>query len=779
MQKLSILLFGIFLIPFLSFSQELNLKEIMKGQDFTGYWPSNPEWSPDSKSIIFTWKQEGDSSLGKYRYFIENNQIEHLVDSEYSFLPRGGIYNRSMDKCLFSRNGDLHIYYPQEDYTEQITKTKANEYSARFNFDETAVIYTKGGELYKWDLFDGSTVQLSNFDALEKNEKEKTAMNLHLETEQLELISILRERKDKRETALKAYEEGQDKYPPPFEQKVGSISKMTLSADERFILFYQSLASSDKLTEVPNYVTEDGFTSSKKARVKVGSDTKSDEIWILSLDSGKYTKVDFSELPDYSKIPNYYSEYNREDSSYAPKIRCHGPYESDNGEHIVFLLKAQDNKSRWIAKIDLKDARVECLVYERDETWIGGPGISGWNSNSGTIGFLPESNSFYYQSEKTGYSHLYLYNMDNGKKRALTTGNWEVLNARPSKDGKFFYLEASAEDPFNTSLYKLSIEPNSAIEKMSNMEGANRFVLSPDNKHFIITHSTSNSPWELYVKKNKKNSKSERITHSTSVSFDEYEWRIPEIIKFKAADGEDVPARIYKPATTKKNGKAVIFVHGAGYLHNVHNWWSNYYREFMFHNLLADKGYTVLDIDYRGSAGYGRDWRTAIYRNMGGKDLSDQIDGAKYLVQEEDIKNDKIGIYGGSYGGFITLMALFNHPGTFLCGAALRSVTDWAHYNHPYTANILNTPVLDSIAYRRSSPIYYAEGLEDDLLLCHGVLDNNVQFQDVVRLSQRLIELEKENWEMALFPLEAHGFKEASSWFDEYRRILKLFEEEL
>ena len=124
-------------------------------------------------------------------------------------------------------------------------------------------------------------------------------------------------------------------------------------------------------------------------------------------------------------------------------------------------------------------------------------------------------------------------------------------------------------------------------------------------------------------------------------------------------------------------------------------------------------------------------------------------------------------------------MALLTEPGKFKCGAAIRSVTDWAHYNHEYTSNILNTPVTDSIAFRRSSPIYFAEGLQDHLLMLHGVLDDNVQFQDVVRLSQRLIELGKENWELALFPLEPHGFKEASSWIDEYKRILKLFEENL
>jgi len=211
----------------------------------------------------------------------------------------------------------------------------------------------------------------------------------------------------------------------------------------------------------------------------------------------------------------------------------------------------------------------------------------------------------------------------------------------------------------------------------------------------------------------------------------------------------------------------------------VHKWWSSYYREYMFNQLLASKGYAVLDLDYRGSAGQGRDWRTAIYRHMGGKDLDDQVDGARWLVQHLGVDSTKVGIYGGSYGGFITLMAMFTRPGVFAAGAALRPVTDWAHYNHPYTARILNEPQDDSVAYRQSSPIYFAEGLEGRLLICHGMVDDNVHFQDTARLMQRLIELKKQNWEVALYPVERHGFMRNDSWTDEYRRILKLFEETL
>src|SRR5690606_732029 len=330
--------------------------------------------------------------------------------------------------------------------------------------------------------------------------------------------------------------------------------------------------------------------------------------------------------------------------------------------------------------------------------------------------------------------------------------------------------------PGEQQFYKLSIADGKK-ERITSMTGANQVVIYPDEKTIAFLHSYSNKPWELYLQDNKPGAKPRQITTlGASEEFKSYPWRDPEVITFKARDGALVHARLYKPTTPHASKPAVIFVHGAGYLQNAHKWWSNYFREYMFHNLLADNGYYVIDIDYRGSAGYGRDWRTGIYRHMGGKDLSDHVDAAKYLVNSFGVDPKRIGIYGGSYGGFITLMAMFNEPEVFAAGASLRPVTDWANYNHPYTSNILNEPLNDSIAYRKSSPLYFAEGLKGDLLICHGMIDVNVHYQDAVKLTQRLIELGKDNWELASYPMEDHGFVEPSSWTDEYKRIFKLFE---
>jgi dipeptidyl aminopeptidase/acylaminoacyl peptidase len=315
------------------------------------------------------------------------------------------------------------------------------------------------------------------------------------------------------------------------------------------------------------------------------------------------------------------------------------------------------------------------------------------------------------------------------------------------------------------------------------MTGGSSGEVSPDDSTFGIIYSASTKPHEVYVMPNKPGAVAKQVTTTPTDEWRSFKWAEPQLITYKTRDGVDVYARLFTPemvgAKRDPAAPAVVFVHGAGYAQNAHKYWPSYYREYMFHNLLASRGYVVLDPDYRASSGYGRDWRTAIYRHMGGKDLEDVIDGARFLVDTQRVHPKRIGVYGGSYGGFITLMAMFTTPDVFAAGAALRPVTDWSHYNHGYTSNILNEPHADAESYRKSSPIYFAEGLKGALLICHGMVDTNVLFQDSVRLAQRLVELRKENWSMAPYPVENHGFEDAASWADEYKRILKLFEDNL
>jgi len=429
--------------------------------------------------------------------------------------------------------------------------------------------------------------------------------------------------------------------------------------------------------------------------------------------------------------------------------------------------------------LDPASGKTKVIDTLHDDAWVREIGFGG----SG-LEFLPDDKRVWFLSERDGWMHLYTLDIsaDNPKPRQLTSGKWEITAAELSRDGRKFFITSTENHPGERHLYTVPIDGGSRT-RITSMTGSNDATVSPDESTLGLVYSYSNKPPEVYVMANAPGARATQVTTTPTEEWRAFNWIDPRVITFKARDGVDVYARVFTPEMigAKRDGSrpAVVFVHGAGYLQNAHKYWSTYFREYMFHNVLASKGYVVLDVDYRASSGYGRDWRAAIYRHMGGKDLEDIVDGARYLVEKEGVNARRIGVYGGSYGGFITLMAMFTTPDVFAAGAALRPVTDWAHYNHGYTSNILNIPQKDAEAYRKSSPIYFAGGLKGALLICHGMVDTNVHFQDSVRLAQRLIELRKENWEIAPYPVEDHGFTEETSWADEYKRILKLFETNL
>ena len=758
---------------------ELSVEKIMQDPKWMGTFPSNIKWDQSSSAIYFDYNMDNAASDSLYRIRLTNpKKIERVgwkEEEDINFAR--GTYDKAKTKKIYSKGNTLIVFdikSGKETEVLQFPKKIGNPYFLAdedwiaFEADNNAYIYShKSGVLKK-------LTQIKTGEEYKKKDPKTSDKSTFLEAENLKLLGVVKERKDKKETTKEIRNARKEKEAYTYYSGDNEVTNLKVSPDAKYVTFSLFERGKSDTTIVPNYIDASSYTTDLKTRSKVGEDQMKVELAIYNIEKDTVYRVETNTLPGIKDLPDYVKDYP--DKEWEEKDRdviASNAYFSDNGQLAIVNVRSKDNKDRWIAKIDLGTGALTNLDRQRDEAWIAGPGI-GWSMGGGTLGWLPDNKHIYFQSEATGYSHLYLLDVSNGNKKALTSGNYEVFSPFISKDKKSWFLTTSEKGPGERHFYKMPLM-GGKMEQLTSMTGNNDVTLSPDEKTMAILHSYSNRPWELFYKTNNAKSQAIQLTSGQSDVFKSYNWRDPQLITFKAEDGAQVPARLYVPEASVKNNAAVIFVHGAGYLQNVHKWWSSYFREYMFHNLLTDLGYTVIDIDYRGSAGYGRDWRTGIYRHMGGKDLSDQVDGAKYLMDNYSIDKDKIGIYGGSYGGFITLMALFNEADTFTSGAALRSVTDWAHYNHGYTANILNEPFNDPIAYERSSPIYFAEGLKGNLLIAHGMVDVNVHFQDVVRLAQRLIELGKDNWEMAIYPAEDHGFVEPSSWTDEYRRILKLF----
>lgn len=776
-------LFTVILTNLVFAQSELSVPKIMQDPTWMGTFPSNVRWDEKGQTIYFNYNQDKDPADSLYKINLQNQSYISKVSTleKHRQIPSSSVFNHDRTKKIFIQNQKLMVFDVKTQKTAEVLQLNNSISNPQFLGEGNLVSFESDNNIYIYHLERGNLKKLTNIKSGDESNKKDTELSekeLWLKEDNLELLQVIREREDKKEKS-EAFRKAISKQEPyAFYTGKKGVTNMNVSPDTTYVTF--ALVTRDtetKRTNVPDYTDASSYTVNLPARPKVGEEPVKIELAIYDLKRDTVYMADLNTLEGIEDLPDFVTDYPDKEWEEEPrKVLPSKVYFSDNSQYAVFSVRSQDNKDKWIASLNMATGEVTTLDRQRDEAWIAGPGL-GYSFGGGTFGWLPDNKHIYFQSEESGYSHLYILDITTGNKKALTEGDYEVFDPFISKDKKSWYFTSSEVHPGERHFYRMPLMGGKK-EKLTSMEGNNDVSLSPDEKHLAILYSNSNTPWELYLQPINK-PQATKLTTGQSDEFKSYDWRKPELIKFEAQDGAMVPARLYVPDEDKRNGAAVVFVHGAGYLQNAHKWWSSYFREYMFHNLLTDLGYTVLDIDYRGSAGYGRDWRTGIYRHMGGKDLSDQVDGVKHLVKNYNVNAEKIGIYGGSYGGFITLMALFNEPETFKSGAALRSVTDWAHYNHPYTSNILNEPYNDPIAYKRSSPIYFAEGLEGNLLIAHGMVDVNVHFQDVVRLAQRLIELEKDNWEMAVYPVEDHGFVEPSSWTDEYKRILKLFNDTL
>ena len=747
---------------------DLTIPNIMRGPEVYGREPQRVRWSADGRWIYFYWNPPGtkwSEPLCPYRVraapgATPERLTEAEIDSAGPVFADGSV-SRDRSVKVTAYEGDLYLVDMRTSAVRRLTQTVAAESSPTVTGDGSGAYFVRDNNVYFLDIPRAFVRQVTDvrFGPVPKEDSALAGQRGALKSQQQELFDAIRERARLDSIAKadrKSHEALQPK--PLYLNKDERVTQISVSPTGSGLLIVTSVpAPSARETEVPQYVTSSGYTEELKVRTKVGDDQSSARVAFMSLAGGDVRWLHV--------IPG--------DTTRAPSIAFTAGW-NDAGNAALLVAVARDYKSRFVHTVNANGA-VTTVDVLRDSAWVL-TSRGGINACGLCAGWL-DGNRLWFTSEATGFAHVYTASADGSGKQQLTHGRWEVLDVALSPDRKTFYLTTSEGSPFDAQLYRTSVN-GGARDRLTVQAGLHQVTLSPDGLSMADVHSFANKPPELFVARLLPGAALTQLTTSPTPEWRSYAWRVPEIVSITASDGVKVPARIYRPQdfSAPANGAAVIFVHGAGYLHNVHNYWSSYAREYMFNHLLASRGYVVLDIDYRGSAGYGRDWRTAIYRHMGGRDLQDQVDGTRYLERELGIPPERIGIYGGSYGGFMTLMALFTEPKRFGAGAALRSVTDWAHYNHQYTSQILNTPEADSIAYRRSSPIYFAAGLEDPLLMAHGMVDVNVHFQDIVRLTQRLIELGKQNWELAVFPVEDHGFVRPDSWTDEYTRILKLFD---
>ncbi|MCE4517643.1 S9 family peptidase [Xanthomonas hortorum] len=764
----------------------LTIEQVMADPDWIGPSVDQAWWQWDGKQVQYLLKREGSPVRDTYRQGIGGAAAERVADNARAGLDADNpSYDAARQRMLFARNGDIFLRDLRSGALTQLTRSNEVESRPQFASDDGA-IWRAGNNWYHWRA-DGGTAQV----AVVKAERDPDAAPKAdvLREQQLATLATLRRDREQRE-ALRTQEDTWRRADatrataPVYLGDEVEIVDSALSPDGRHLLVVTQAKNADEgqAGKMPKYVTESGYEEFQEVRTRVGRDMPAAHtLWLVDVIAGSARQLSFDALPGIATDPlaALRKAAKRDPLKGNRPVRVesdgdgNGPavHWSDDGRNVAVEIRAVDNKDRWIASVDLDAAKLQPRHRLSDSAWIN------WDFND--FGWLPDNRTLWLLSEESGYSQLYTVE-GNGRPRQRTRGKWEVSMPVPSADGSGMYFLCNQKWPGDYEVCKLDLRTDQLTE-VTALNGVEGFSLSPNGQQVLVRYSGAYLPPQLAVVP-ATGGQATVLTDTRTPAFKAQPWIAPQYVQVPSKHGAGtVWGKYYGPQNPEpgKQYPIVMFVHGAGYLQNVSQRYTQYFREQMFHNLLVQQGYIVLDLDYRASEGYGRDWRTAIYRNMGHPELEDYLDGLDWLVATKQGDRARAGIYGGSYGGFMTYMALFRSPGTFKAGAALRPVGDWMQYNHDYTSNILNTPELDPQAYKTSSPINYADGLQDHLLIAHGMIDDNVFFKDSVDMTQKLIELHKDNWQVAPYPLERHGFTRADSWLDEYKRILKLFNEQV
>ena len=441
---------------------DLRIKEIMQGEDFIGYLPENPHWSEDGKQIYFSWNPHSDTLRSMYGADIATGKVKKLTTEEQTIMPSYyGSYNRDFSRKVYAKYGDIYLLDLQSVETLQITNTIEKEYAPVFTGDGNFIVFQKNGNAYCWSITTGAITQLTNFQSGEATTPPTAdTMHLWLKNQQEALFGVLQERKRKEEVRKHRKDLTTPHKPKAIYYGKKGLFSMVVSPDMQFVVYQLTTPAKAVGTIVPDYVTNSGYTKEVPSRPKVGSRQERLETWIFDVKADSTYRVVIKDIPGIYDKPAFLKDYQTGEETWQPQYKDPRPVNvllpsfADDGKAVV-VVRSLDNKDRWIMQLAMTDGHLKLLDRQHDDAWIGGPGISGWNLSSGNIGWLDNEN-IWYQSEETGFSHLYRQHVATGKKQALTHGDFEISSAKLSRDKKTFFITCGKESPHDQNFFLLS-----------------------------------------------------------------------------------------------------------------------------------------------------------------------------------------------------------------------------------------------------------------------------------------------------------------------------------
>ena len=466
-----------------------------------------------------------------------------------------------------------------------------------------------------------------------------------------------------------------------------------------------------------------------------------------------------------------------------------------DAHRFVFDRTSADFKHRTSYLVDIAGGDPKVLHEDvKEKFWS----ITG-DANAGAQP-APDGKWIAFLSDRDGWDHLYVMAVGDaeqggkaGEPIQITKGKFEAWRPMWSPDSQRIAFDANEPDRYGTRhLYVATIGSDPAhatITPLTSGRGTNIApIWSPDGKRLVYQHTDPQNSADLYVI-DATSKQTVRLCDSMPASIDRSRLVAPEAIHYAGPDGQQVPAWLFVPKNLDRSKKhpAVVWIHGDGVNQNYDGWHvqRNYAVYYSFHQYLLQQGYIVIAPDYRGSIGYGRDWREGVYMDVGGKDAKDAWMAANYLKTLSYVDTDRVGVWGLSYGGFFTLIAVTDQPQLFKAAVDVAGVVDYAmYYEDPYhggwTASRIGTPEQNPAVYANASPISHVDRLETPLLVLHGTADVNVPYLHSVRLIDELMKKNKSHLTTFMtYPGEFHYFTREHVLRDAWHRVDDFFEQQL
>jgi dipeptidyl-peptidase 4 len=414
--------------------------------------------------------------------------------------------------------------------------------------------------------------------------------------------------------------------------------------------------------------------------------------------------------------------------------------------------------------LDTAEGQAQVILTEQDKYWI---------NVHDELYFFADGRRFLWSSERDGFRHLYLYDLSGKLLKQLTNGTWEVTSlAGVDERESVVYFSATEKSPIERHLYRVSSDGGD-FARISREEGTHSVNMSPDTLHYVDTYSNAMTP-ERQDLCRADGTRQVVINENRVAELDSYALQPVEFFTVRGADGTPLHAQMIKPPGFDASRKYPVLVHLYGGPHGqvVRNSWGT--TTLLWHQLMAQKGYIIFSVDNRGMAARGHGFETPLYHRMGQVELADQLAGVAYLQSLPYVEGSRIGIWGWSYGGYMTCYAMLNAGESFKAGFAGAPVTDWRQYDTIYTERYMGLPEENEKGYRESSPVTHAAGLKGKLLIAHGTGDDNVHFANTVELAELFIQAGRYA-EFQIYPGRGHPISDPPARIHLFRRVTQFF----